>query len=525
MIGLPRETDWSEFTRTNRLIDQDLPYGKIREPWQKEIDEGIANFARVYLQLPRGHDKTERFAWWSLLWLETTSASRGYAAGVDRDNARLFRDAAKKIKALHPDLFQGIEVEKHVVYSKETGSYIETISSDVNSAYGLNFDLLIVNDFHAWNDFEFWEVLWTACEKRKDIRVWMESNALTLGTPGAQWVSKFRKWVREFGAKQFTSDGRKEWFYYVPTKFLATWQMHAMDQWRATLMPATFRRLIENCDTSGEESFLTEDQVMAVTTLGGPTDKRLFERGPTVTAVDIGLVKDATAITTVQLQPGARTVDKNGKTTSKAPHKLYLLAQDVLTGSYADPVKLEEAERIAFEHKAKFKSFPILVDAWNAASLLQRFPGTIEKWDFTGSNIHQMTSILYRLIADKHLQIYPNAGKGMHSDGEEWTLQRELISAVVKEMSYGSKVDHRSGGYSDRLISLGMACHKLLQGAVPRADTAPTGVKKDDNSHDAIVDKWIKDFDRRGRLWQRGVDRISALEGRGRTPTLIGGSF
>lgn len=489
MIGLGPHSDWATLTRQMRLLDVETPYRMAQEDWQWQIDVGIATHPRVYLQLPRGHDKTERYAWWSMLWMESSAACRGYAVGVDRDNAKLFRDAAKKLKALHPDLFGNIEIEKHVVYSKETGSYVETISSDVQSAYGLNFDLLIVNDFHAWEDYEFWEVLWTACRKRKDIRVWMESNALTLGTPGAEWVSKFRKWVKEKGTKQVTSTGNPEWFFFCPNKFLASWQKHALDEWKDTLHPTTYKRLIENQDASGDESFVTEDQVAAISTLAGPSDKRIVDRGPCVTTVDLGLRKDATCIATLQLIPQNKTRTEN--TVKREPQKIALLAMDILVGTPASPVMIDDAEKLAFEHRSRFKSFPILCDPWQAVQMVQRNPGICEEWSYSGATVHQLTQILYRAIADKNLLIYPHAGRAVMSDGEEWDLQRELINAVVKEMSYGSRVDHRAGGFADRLMAVGMACHKLLKGVLPSKHEKIT--KESENEVEKIISTWEKE--------------------------------
>ena len=501
MIGLPHDTDWAQFTNENRFLDPEKPYSAIREDWQKDIDIGIANFPRVYLQLPRGHDKTERYAWWSMLWMETTQASRGYAVGVDRDNAKLFRDAAKKIKAIHPALFNNIEVEKHVIFSKETGSYIETISSDVNSAYGLNFDLLIVNDFHAWEDYEFWEVLWSACEKRADIRVWMESNALTLGSKGAEWVTRFRKWVKDKGTRQLTTEGHNEWFYYNPPKFLAGWQQHKLTQWRDTLMPSTFKRLIMNQDTSGAESFVTEEQVTAIETLKGPATARASDRGPTVTTVDLGLRKDCTAVATVQLLPAERVEVKleGGKTeVKKLPQRLVLLALDVLTGTTDAPVIIDEAEKLAFAQRARFRSGVIKCDPWQAISMVQRNPGVCEEFAFTGGSVAQLTSILYRCIADGNLAIYPDAGKAIMSDGEEWDLHKELTHAVTKDMSYGTRVDHRAGGFSDRLMALGMACHTLLGGTLPKKLDTKVVEVVNKNSPAEKIDEWLSAFNKVG---------------------------
>lgn len=489
MQGLNKEIDWVKLTLENRILDisnqngDAITYKSVAEQWQIDIDRAITEFPRVYLQLPRGHDKTDRYAWWTLLWLESTQAKRAYAVGVDRDNARLFRDSSKKLKALHPELFSEIEVEKHVVFSKRTGSYIETISSDANSAYGLNFDLLVINDFHAWPDKSFWEVLWTACEKKPDIRVWIESNALTLGSQGAIWVAQQRKWVKEKGSvRQIERYGKPEWWFFCPNEFLAKWVLKdKLQDWRDTLHPSAFKRLIENRDTSDADSYLTIEQVEAVEKYETPFNGRSSEKGQVVTAIDLGLTKDATAITTVQAIPQPKN----------SPPRLVLLRQEVVTGSADDPVLIAEVERIAFSHAKRYNSWPILADPWQMKSTLQRFPGTFKEWAFTTKHIAELTSILYRVIADQNLALYKNCAE-MEQKEESWNLKRELISAVVKDMSYGQRVDHRAGGFSDRLMSLGMCCHHLLDGSIPLQTTPKIEViEKDEWQSEKMIKGWI----------------------------------
>ena len=478
MKGLQDNIDWAQFTKVNRILDNDEHYSKIGEDWQFEIDNAIQNHQRVYLQLARGHDKTDRYAWWSLLWLSTTVASRGYCVGVDADNAALFRDSSKKLCALHPELFRDIEVQKKIVWNKKTGSWIETISSDVDSAYGLNFDLLIVNDFHAWPDKAFWEVLWTACFKKPGIRVWVESNALTYGEEDVQWKYEFRKWVRDKGV--LVPEGEGKWYFYCPPKFLAGWQSSALNQWKETLHPAQYNRLINNVDTTGEASFVTEEQVNAISLLDHPVQSLDKRAGIIATGIDLGIKKDSTAIATVQsipVQPGR-------------PAQLRLLALDVLSGSSDDPLSFRLIEETYLDHVNRFKSNIHLADPWNAAALIQKH-SRLQEWPFTTAHVRELTQILYRVIADKQFLIYKNAGRA-NQRGEEWTLQRELVQAVVKEMSYGQRIDHQAGGFSDRIMAVGMCIHYLMsEGNLPKARQL-----KSDQVEDPWSKKIITDWDK-----------------------------
>lgn len=486
MKGLSNTIDWVKLTAENRILDNGKLFKDCADTWQYEVNQGLTEYQRIYLQFPRGHDKTDNLAWWSLLWLSTTENCRGYAAGVDRDNAKLFRDSSRKIKGLHPELFKDIFIEKHVVFSKKTGSYIETISSDADSAYGLNFDLLIINDFHAWPDKTFWEVLWTACEKKQGIRVWIESNALTLGSEGAFWVKKQRDWVQKHSWDGYRKIGNKsaEWFYYNPPKYLASWQIHKVQQWQETLHPLAFRRLIENKDTAGEESYVTPEQIEAITTgqvhLGWKDKSE--KKGYIVTAIDLGIKKDSTAIATIQSLPVEKGV----------PPTLILLALDVITGSIDEPVLLRNAEKIFLDHQKRFFSNPILIDPWNAADIIQRYPSKVAEWPFTARHVQELTQTLYRVIADKNLIIYKDAGFAFQ-DGEDWTLQKELINAVIKDTSYGQRVDHKSGGYSDRLMAVGMCVHYLMNEVnIPKI--IKTEEIKPEEENAKIIREWLQEL-------------------------------
>ena len=66
-------------------------------------------------------------------------------------------------------------------------------------------------------------------------------------------------------------------------------------------------------------------------------------------------------------------------------------------------------------------------------------------------------------------------------------------------MSYGTRVDHRAGGFSDRLMALGMACHTLLGGTLPKKLDAKVIEVVDKNSPAEKIDEWLKSFDRTGQ--------------------------
>ena len=215
-----------------------------------------------------------------------------------------------------------------------------------------------------------------------------------------------------------------------------------------------------------------------VTSSGWETKEQ--RTGYVVTAVDLGLKKDATAVATVQSLP---SFDRN------SPPKYRLLALDIITGSVDDPVQLRHVEQVILSHRAKYFSYPVLIDPWNAAEIIQKF-GFIEEWPFTTAHVRELTQALYRAIADKNIQLIPHAGKAMQA-GEEWDLQRELINAVVKDCSYGQRVDHKSGGFSDRLMAVGMCIHFLASNSVPHGKGREEKVRERDAWNGGkLIEEW-----------------------------------
>jgi len=470
MKGLPNSVDWLRLTWNHRQIKSVGPYKEHALYWQKYLDWALCFFPRTYIQLARGHDKTERASWWALLWGLTMDHGQGFACGVDRDNARLFRDAAKWQVSAHPELFKDYKIYNYDIVNKRNGTIVRVLASDEESNYGLTPDLLLVNDFHAWRNKDFWNALWTAMGKRRHSRMWIESNALAMGTPQIQWIRP----IRSFAKKKFSEkpifipgnpdshgwrpdEGAPEWFHYAPQAFLASWQNHMLSEWKETMLPAAYRRLIENQDTSEGDQYLTPEQVEAV-----EIDYKhpVRKRSRVVIGVDIGYTQDSSVVSVVSLDNS----DPKGK---KA--QLILHHMDVWTGSRENPVAIKEVVAKANMYRRKYKG-RILCDPYELRWILQENPYW-EEFTFTSNNLKMITTQIYQTITKKRLKIPKECAPALQAKREGrptmWDLKRELTEAVLKEMSYGLRIDHRSGGFTDRIMSLGIAIVTLLEDDMP----------------------------------------------------------
>jgi len=438
-------TDWLSVIRNERVLEDEVRYGKVALPWQLEIDRALLNNDRLYVELPRGHDKTGRLACHALCWLLEGSEKRGYATGVDKDNAKLFRDEMKAQASRNPNLFGTIEFYNYVIENRVNGNKLTIIASDAPSNIGLKFNLLLINDFVDWRDRDFFEVLISATGKLPNTKVWVESNA-GKSKKGYKW--DFREYAR-------TSPN---WFFRSTKKWLASW---TPDGWfeemsRVMTRPA-YRRLIGNEWIEEADSFLTSDQVAAVTNLSlSPSLRRPKDVELVATATDLGISKDAAAVLSI------------GRVKENKPLRLLDLA--VFPGSKINPVQISEVEREIESQVRRYRSDSVIVDPWNMRKTIQDrdLDWPIVEFAFSPSNLQHLTSDVFRRIVNKQLELYPNAGPAIQVH-DEWDLQRELATAIIRQMPYGERIDHRKSGYTDRIIALGMALWWLGENTLPVA--------------------------------------------------------
>ena len=76
----------------------------------------------------------------------------------------------------------------------------------------------------------------------------------------------------------------------------------------------------------------------------------------------------------------------------------------------------------------------------------------IEEFTFTSSTIQKLSQNLFYLFHNSLIRIFPYK-----------LLEDELLSLNAEEKSYGWRLDHKSGGYSDHVISLGMSSMFAIQ--------------------------------------------------------------
>src|SRR5262249_9891383 len=128
-------------------------------------------------------------------------------------------------------------------------------------------------------------------------------------------------------------------------------------------------------------------------------------------------------------------------------------------GSKERPVAIAEVEADLESINAAFNRPAINADPWQLQGSIQKLRTKIRIREFTFSaqNLRRLGETLFSLIRCGKVRI-PN-------DPE---LINELLAMEVVQTSYGWRIDHAKGGFSDRVIALGMAALAALDYAVER---------------------------------------------------------
>lgn len=438
---------WMALVKNERVLEEERTYGEVAEDWQLALDEAMFARPRIYFELPRGHDKTGRIASHALCWLLEGSNKIGYAAGVDKPNAKLLRTEIKQQADRNPRAFGDIEVYNYVVTNRKNGNTIEILSADAASKIGLKFQLLILLDLVAWKSSDLFDALMSATGKIAGIRIWVESNA---GAAKRGWKWNFREYCRK-------SD---RWHFYSspPGKWLASWtDRDWFEEQRSILTSSGYRRLIDNQWAADDDAFLTRDQVRDIENpLISPATAKPDNVDLVAVATDLGISKAAAAVAAV------------GRVKGNEPARLLDLR--VFPGSKRNPVSIAVVEDTIEDMRAGLGAGAVVLDPWNFRKTIQDRQAVwpITEYNFSPGNLMALTSDVFRRVVSRQFEVYPDAGPAVQNR-EHWNLQRELETAVVRQMSYGERVDHRRSGFTDRIIAVGMALWWIGKERLPKA--------------------------------------------------------
>jgi len=413
------------------VVDQFL--GPVFETNRK----GFPRYSLVYLEMGRGSWKSGGLAATAIAECVLFPGTDVVICAVDADQARIDLDALDgyirqnpRLSALFKSRDRGDT--RHV----EGGSRIRVIAADVPGAWGLGGTharfRVYCEELSEWRDEALWSALASATGKAPDAQIVIASNA---GFDRERaWQYKIRETART-----------KSWGYlYAPAGPHASWiSPDWVEQQRSLLPPIAYERVIENRWTSQSGDYITRTQW-----------RRLVEPGlrPVTTGthsrhwggLDLGLTRDRTAFAVVHIEGDHVVLD----------------ALETWEGTPDDPVSILAVENSVADAYRRFPGLQVAADPWQAEGTVQKLARAglrIDKFRFSQSSIAQLSRVLYECVQDESLRVYDDPG-----------LEEEVLGLQVRQTAEGWRFDHRSGGYSDRVVALSMA----LQAAVKTRSSA-----------------------------------------------------
>lgn len=396
---------------------------------------GLPAHRLVYLELPRGHWKSGGGAAIAVTEAVLHPSTDVVVVAADRDQAAIVAENIDGYLARNPSLRGSFRRAGDEYTVPSRGSRIRVISSDVASSWGLGGThrrfRLIADELTVWpsgQGEQLWGSLISATGKTPDAQMIVLSNAGFDRDRSWQWR------VRE-------SAEREPWAYlFSAPGVIASWVTEAWLEQMRTLLPGpAYARVIENKWTSGSGDFVTAEQWRLCVDDGWRPQTRAEPGRSYFAGLDLGLVKDATALAVVH-------VDGDGC--------VRLDELRTWQGRRGDPVDIAAVERAIVDVSERFAPCRVSADPWQLSGSIQRLSRAgvdISEHVFSASSVAKLSTTLYSLITGARLRVYDDA-----------ELEREVLGLQTVLTASGWRVDHRAGGYSDRAMALAMAALTAL---------------------------------------------------------------
>jgi terminase large subunit-like protein len=465
------EHDRHAFRREQLVLPNGKRLGEIEEPWQTEGvfkpldakgEDGEPLYKLLYFELPRGHAKTAALAAEALTSAFLDGDIRVYFAAGDQGQARIAFEMLTGFLRRNSELAKSFRVLRDSVEVKATGARIEVLASDAPTVYGLgglSEKLLICCDeLWVWPDRRLFDALFSATAKAQSWRVLVASNA---GFDSTSLAFEVREQCRTQADPQF--------YLFSPDGVQASWiKPKDLETQRRSLPPDVYQRLYENRWTEGASSLITRPELEACI---DPFWRPQLEGSgfDYHVGLDLGLTRDRTARAIVHFD--------------RQSNQVVLDALRVWEGSRSSPVQIAEVERDLLEVNQRFRRSRFRLDPWQLAGSQQRLQGKLDisEFKFSGESVRRLSESLLSLIKAKQLKLFPDP-----------ELERELLRLEAKQTSYGWRLDHRAGGYSDRAIAVAIAALAAVENiqrsvAVFTADFSPDDESDPDNAPEDIA--------------------------------------
>ena len=445
-----------------QYIVRDVRTGRDRlvslEPFQVKIlrdvlctrgADGLRQYNLALLGLAKKNGKSElasMVAVWHVYCDEREAEVYVVANDLEQSASVTFKRIARAIRK-NARLAREANVGKYEITIPATDSVIRAVSRDVPGSAGNVASLTIFDELWGFKDRLLYDEM-----TQNPVR----AEPLTL-------VVTYAGYDRESLLHQLYEQGSKgddpryyfKWFSGDDANPASWVDERYLEQQRRRLPPQVYRRLHRNEWSSPDAPFLEEWMVKRCTT-GVESDDRK-PGGEYVLTCDLGLTKDraAAAVLHRDYRRGVVVLDR----------------LRVWEGTPQQPVQIAHVAGTLEAWHVRYRPREVVVDPWELRSFVQDHrQWRIVEFRFAGHAMYEMASIVYSLVANAGLVLYPEAGRFTGRDGLTHDLQHELVNLVLVETPSGWKFDHRVGRHNDMSIAVGMGCWSLMR----KASGAPT---------------------------------------------------
>ncbi len=402
----------------------------LREIFQTKDAGGLRRYNLALLGIPKKNGKSTIASGVALYMLfADVSNAEVYSVAGDKDQAKIIFQMTKRAIERNPILLDSVRIYKDEIVVPSTGSLYKVLSADAPTAHGLNPSCVIFDELWNQPNRDLYDAL-TQSPVRKEPLTFIVTYA---GTDQTSLLYE----LYQTGVKQ---RDRRMYFFWTEQNLSSWVSWEYLEQQRMRLPAGVYQRLHENRWVQGENAFLMKAELdvcvdsLLKPQLGGRDGIKYY------LAVDLGLTRDRTVLTVCH---------KDGES-----NLVFLDHIRTFQGTKRSPVRISDVEEEILSCNRNFTIMKNIFDPWQMKSTSERLRRLIriEEFTFTTSSIQRLSQNLYYLFHNGLIRIFPY---GM--------LEEELLSLNAEEKSYGWRIDHKSGGFSDHVVSLGMSSMFAVQ--------------------------------------------------------------
>lgn len=392
--------------RCPTLEDGERPDWTVpRENWKRR-------FRTAYGELPRKNGKSTMGAGVGLKGLaaDREGAPEVYAAATKRDQAKIVWSEARRMARSTMALRQRMNIQKNRLEYRKTEGFFIPLSSDANTADGLNPSTVIIDELHAHKTRDLFDLLDTAVGAREQPLIFVITTAGDVSNPESVYneMHEYARSVlegfdrRNTAKKQYVKDDSffafiatiddgddwtdpKVWGKANPNLNVSVTTQYLLEKLaQAKAIPAravAFKRLYLNVRTSALSAWLPIEKWDAC---GAPFGEDMLLGRACHGALDLSSRRDTTAwamiFEPILEDPFWRLLVRSflpagnieaRELDTKLPYRLWA-SEGWLTLTEGDVVDQQAIRRQVIADRARFDIRSIGFDEWNAVEICRQ---------------------------------------------------------------------------------------------------------------------------------------------------------